>query len=73
MASLLFAIGLCLSEVATTLVVTPPGVELASVRMMGMLHSGVDNQLAGLACSWAAASAVALLPLAFLLRKTRTG
>lgn len=71
MAGLLFAIGLCLSEVATSLVVTPPGVELASVRMMGMLHSGVENQLAGLALLLGAAYALALIPLFILLRLSK--
>lgn len=67
-ASLLFSAAICLSDVSTNLLVTPPGVELASVRMMGMLHSGVDNQLAGLALLLGAIYALALIPLALLLR-----
>lgn len=67
-ASFVFSAALCLSDVATTLLVSPPGVELASVRMMGMLHSGVDNQLAGLALLLVGIYCLCLFPLGFLLR-----
>jgi iron(III) transport system permease protein len=64
----LFSFSLSTSEVATTLLVYPPGVELASVRMMGMLHSGVDNPLAGLALLLIGAFVLAILPVAWLFR-----
>lgn len=69
-AGLIFGACLCLNDVATSLLVVPPGVTLASVRMMGMLHSGVDNPLAGLALLLIGIYAMGLLGLAYLLRAT---
>lgn len=67
-AALIFSLALSVSEVSSTLLLRPPGVELASVRMMGMLHSGVDNQLAGLALLLVGCYVVALSLFLLFLR-----
>jgi iron(III) transport system permease protein len=36
------------SDLGATLLVTPPGVSTLAMRVFGLLHAGVDDQVAGI-------------------------
>jgi len=44
----LSAFAIAIGDLATTILVTPPGLFIVSARVFGLLHAGVDDQLAGL-------------------------
>lgn len=49
---------LSLGDLAATILVTPPGVSTIATRVFGLLHAGVDDQVAGLCLTTSALFAV---------------
>ena len=47
-ASWLAAAALAMGDLSTTILVAPPGMSTVSLRVFGLLHAGVDDQVAGL-------------------------
>ena len=50
-AAWLAAFAVSLGDLAATILVTPPGVSTIAIRVFGLLHAGVDDQVAGLCLS----------------------
>jgi ABC-type spermidine/putrescine transport system permease subunit II len=48
LAAWLAAFAVSLGDLAATVLVTPPGVTTVAIRIFGLLHAGVDDQVAGL-------------------------
>jgi iron(III) transport system permease protein len=67
------ALAVAVGEMGATILVTPPGVEPLSVRISGLLHYGVEDQVAGI-CLALALSFIVLAAVFVLLanRWTRT-
>ncbi|HEY1601193.1 MAG TPA: ABC transporter permease subunit [Pirellulales bacterium] len=67
------ALAVAVGEMGATILVTPPGIEPLSVRISGLLHYGVEDQVAGI-CLALALAFIVLSALLVLLanRWTRT-
>ena len=62
-AAWLMAFAVAVGELGATILVTPPGVETLAVRISGLLHYGVEDQVAGICLA---------LALAFVVSATAT-
>ena len=74
-AAWLAAFAIAMGDLAATILVAPPGVTTIGMRVFGLLHSGVDDHVAGLCLtSFAMFSSIAVLALfagRALTRQTR--
>ncbi|MDA7949950.1 MAG: hypothetical protein MPJ24_00545 [Pirellulaceae bacterium] len=65
------------SELTTSILVAPPGIETLPIRIFGLLHSGADDQVAAV-CLWVVVIALVALGFGYLIsgggrKKWQTG
>ncbi len=70
----LVCLAVCLSELAATVLVVPPGIRPLSVHVFGLLHYGVEDQVAAICllligCFWLATLAVYAVGVRRVLRR----
>jgi iron(III) transport system permease protein len=59
-------------DLACSILVIPPGVTTVSIRVFGLIHAGVDDQVAGLCLTIVAGAAIMTAATAALLRSNST-
>lgn len=65
----LLAFSVALGELAASILVVPPGVTTLPIRVFGLIHYGVDEQVAGICLSLVAISSLTGLGVLQLLRR----
>jgi len=68
-AAWLAAFALASGDLACSILAVPPGVTTVPIRVFGLIHAGVDDQVAGLCLVMFVAAAVAVLAVLGLLRR----
>ena len=60
------------ADLSASVLVVPPGVTTLPVRIFGLLHAGVDDQVAGVGLNLLAGGAVIATVIVWLLKRTST-
>ena len=69
----LLALILCTGDLAASILVVPPGVDLVSVRVFTLVHAGVDEQVAGICLISLIAYFATACVIAIFLERVRFG
>ena len=65
----LVAFAVAAGDLTATILVTPPGIATVPIRVFGLLHAGVDDQVAGLCLTTVAATSVLASATLVLVRR----
>jgi iron(III) transport system permease protein len=69
----LVALAVALGDLAASILVVPPGVTTLSIRIFGLLHYGVEDQVAGICLALVALFAAVAAAAVHLLRRWGRG
>ena len=58
-----------MADLGAVILVTPPGVDLLSIRIFGLMHAGVEDEVAGICLAMAATFVFIMMLLAWTLKR----